>query len=231
MILPEIVPPVVYPLLLISSIIVNLVLVVKYLRGKHFPVRNKTVFLLTFATLGLIVPHYSSTFKLDLTHFLEHSVLKLLFVLSAVNLGLLLRVRRLPSAHARHNRMDEAAITAAPHIDEGSKALYETFELAASNPSLSGVSTTSARFSEQLDAFSSSFSLDTFGEDVPQYIRNAVTPVEKAVNWLWNLFASSSETILNALSRIQTGLLSHNLIFVLGFVLLFGILVFLVPGG
>jgi hypothetical protein len=127
--------------------------------------------------------------------------------------------------------MDEATITTASHIDEGSKALYETFEFAALNSSLSHVSTASARFSEKLDDLSSSFSLDPYGENVPQYIRNAVNPFERALNWLWDLFASSSETTLNALSTIQTGLLSHNLILVLGFVLLFGILVFLIPGG
>jgi hypothetical protein len=109
--------------------------------------------------------------------------------------------------------------------------LYETVELAALNSSLSLISIAGARVSEQLDDPSSPFSLETYGENVPQHIRNAINPLEKAVNWFWTLVASSSETTLSVLSRIQTGLLSHNLILVLGFILLFGILVFLVPGG
>jgi hypothetical protein len=129
------------------------------------------------------------------------------------------------------NMLDDATMAISSQLDDGIEEFYTTMELEVFDTSLSRISTRSAQFLERLDQFSSSFDIQTFVDNAPQYIRNILEPIEGTINWLWNRIATKSESIPHLLSNIQTGLLSHNLILVLGFLMLFIILFILVPGG
>ena len=228
---PEILPEFSYLLLLFLGISGNLVMFMKYNRGGQSSTQSKIAFLFTLGILGLIVPHYYSTFKLDLAHFLEHAFLKLLFMFGAVNLMFLVGVKPSPMLQVPLNVLDDATIPLSSQLDEGIEELYKTMELEVFNTGLSRVSTRSAQFLERLDQVSSSFDIQTYVDDAPRYIGNILEPIEGAINWLWNRVATKSESIPRLLSNMQTGLLSHNLILVLGFLVLFIILLILVPGG
>jgi hypothetical protein len=216
---------------MILGIVGNLVAFIKYNRRGQSRTLSKLTFLCTLGILGLIVPHYYSTFKLDLAHFLEHSFLKLLFSFGAVNLIFLIGMRPSPMLQVPLNMLDDATMTISSQIDDGIAELYETMELEIFDTGLSRVSTRSTQFLEKLDQFSSSFDIQTYVDNAPHYIQNILEPIEGAINWLWNRVATKSESIPRLLSNIQTGLLSHNLILVLGFLVLFIILLILVPGG
>jgi len=231
MIVTEILPEFAYLPLLILGIVGNLVTLIKYNRRAQSRTLSKLAFLCTLGILALIVPHYYSTFKLDLAHFLEHSFLKLLFMFCAVNLIFLIGMNPSPMLQVPLNMLGDATMNIPSQIDTGIEEFYETMELDVFDTGLSRVSTQSAQFLEKLDEFSSSFDIQTYVDNAPQYIRNILEPIEGAINWLWNRLATKSESIPRLLSNIQTGLLSHNLILVLGFLVLFIILLILVPGG
>lgn len=231
MIVTEILPEFTYLPLLILGIVGNLVIFIKYNHGGQSHKLSKLAFLFTLGILGLIVPHYYSTFKLDLAHFLEHSFLKLLFMFGAVNLIFLIGMSPSPMLQVPLNMIDDATMTVSSQIDDGIAELYETMELEIFDTGLSQVSTRSAQFLEKLSQFSSSFDIQMYVDNAPQFIRNILEPIEGAINWLWNRVATKSGSIPRLLSNMQTGLLSHNLILVLGFLVLFIILLILVPGG
>ena len=231
MIVTEILPEFSYLLLLLLGIIGNLVLFLKYNRGGQSHAQSKIGFLFTLVILGLIVPHYYSTFKLDLAHFLEHSFLKLLFAVGAVNLLFLVGVRHSAMLQVPLNMLDDATMTISSQLEDGIEEFYKTLELEVFNTGLSRVSTRSTQFLERLVKFSSSFDTQMYVDNAPRYIQNILEPIEGAMNWLWNRVATKSESIPHFLSNLQTGLLSYNLILVLGFLVLFIILLILVPGG
>ena len=231
MIVTEILPESSYLPLLIFGIVGNLVMFMKYNRRGQSHTLSQLAFLFTLGILGLIVPHYYSTFKLDLAHFLEHSFLKLLFAFGAINLLFLIGGRPSPMLQVPLNMLDDATMTVSSQLDVGIEEFYTTMELEVFETGLSRVSTRSAQFLEKMNQFSSSLDIQTYVDNAPQYIQNILEPIEGTINWLWNRIASKSESIPRLLSNIQTGLLSHNLILVLGFLVLFIILLILVPGG
>jgi hypothetical protein len=231
MIVTEILPEFSYLPLLVLGIVGNLVTFMKYNRRGQSRTLSQFVFLCTLGILGVIVPHYYSTFKLDLAHFLEHSFLKLLFVFSAFNLLFLIGGSPSPMLQVPLNILDDETMAVSSQLDDGIEEIYTTMELEIFETGLSRVSTRSAQLLEALSQFSSSFDIQTYVDNAPQYLQNILEPIEGAINWSWNRIASKSESIPRLLSSIQTGLLSHNLILVLGFLVLFIILLILVPGG
>jgi hypothetical protein len=233
---------------LIAGIIGNLVMFM-YNRGEQSRIQSKIAFLFTLVILGLIVPHYYSTFKLDLAHFLEHSFLKLLFTLNAVNLIFLISVSPSPidammtssspigaGIEEYYKTMelevfDNGLSRISSPIGAGIEEYYKTMELEVFDNGLSKISTRSAQFLERLNQLSSAFDIETYFDNAPRYMRNILESIDGAINWLWNRIAAKSESIPDILSNMQTGLLSNNLILVLGFLMLFIILLILVPRG
>lgn len=229
MITTELLPPLSSSFLLILGIIVNLVFLVKHDRWGHS--FKKINFIFTLLILGLIAPHYYYTFKLDAAHFLEHSFLKLLFVLGAVNLIFLLGTRPSQVFHISQYVIDEATLNITSKIDDNIEELSKKVELEVFNTGISQVYMRTARFLEKINQMSSIFDIQTYTDNAPRYIQNVLDPIEKKINWLWTLFASKSETVPNILSSIQTGLLNNNLMLVLGFLAFSLILMILVGGG
>jgi hypothetical protein len=186
---------------------------------------------ITFPIIALIAPHYYHNFDLSLVHYLEHSVLKILVILTAINLGFLLgskiQSRQGTKVLLEHVNASSYINEIDTHLDQ----FYVTIEQDILNRGLDRLSTRVTHFLEKINQLSFAMDWWTFVEHIPRYVEKVFYPIERCVNELWTGLVKKSERIPHVLSHIQTGFLSNNLLLVLGFLLFFIILLFITSGG
>jgi hypothetical protein len=186
---------------------------------------------ITFSIIAIITPHYYHSFDVNLLHFLEHSVFKMLFILAAINVQFFLgiKIRR----HLGINKLFEHTNTIFYIIENQDKLeqVYKKVELDIFERGLYRLTTRATHFIEKVNQLSSSIDLYTRIEHIPHYVEDILHPIDQNVNRLWTDLVKKSERIPHVLSRIQTGLLSNNLILILSFLLIFIVLLYIIPGG
>jgi hypothetical protein len=209
-------------ILLILGILLNL-LSLTIQRNKSTLIRLFSLSI-TFTIIAIITPHFYHSFDVDLVHFLEHSVFKMLFILVAINV-LGIKVHRHPGINKlfKHKNPISNIIDNPDRLEQ----VYKKLELDIFGRGLYQLTTRVTHFIEKVNQLSSSIDLAL----APHYIEDILHPIDQNLNRLWMNLVKKIERIPNVLSRIQTGLLSNNLIFILSFLLIFIILLYIIPGG
>jgi hypothetical protein len=179
---------------------------------------------ITFLIIAIITPHYYHSFDVNLVHFLEHSVFKMLFILVAINV-LGTKIHRHPGISKLFKH--ENPISYIFENPDRLEQVYKKVELDIFGRGLYRVTTRATHFIEKVNQLSSSIDLAR----APHYVENILHPIDQNFNRLWTDLVKKIEKIPNVLSRIQTGLLSNNLILILSFLLIFIILLYIIPGG
>jgi hypothetical protein len=160
----------------------------------------------TFLILIIAIPEFYGSFEPRAQPFLEHTALKILFILVAIQIHLAIgaRERSAKAYEIAEQRPPNRRVERTGLLQDVVEKINEAVEIGF------------------FDRY-----LPRLAERIASFIEHTLSFVEQALDAFWSKTVRKGEAALNMLRNMQTGLLTINLIFVLLFLGVFFLLLML----